>query len=58
MKIKVGNIVRSKYFVKGHIARIGVVVKLFGDDNKYAQVLWPHSRRKGCVKSEDMEVVI
>ena len=52
--IEVGSVVKSKYLVSGHVARIGLVTKTVG---KLAEVFWPHSRSKGWVKCEDMEVV-
>ena len=59
--IEVGNIVRSKYMVKGHRARIGLVMKLTdrpsGTRSALAQVYWPHRRDFGWVKCDDMEVV-
>ena len=59
--MNVGNIVRSKYMVKGHRARIGLVMKLTdrpsGTRSALAQVYWPHRRDTGWVKCDDMEIV-
>ena len=59
--MKVGNIVRSKYMVKGHRARIGLVMKLTdrpsGTRSALAQVYWPHRRDFGWVKADDLEVI-
>ena len=58
--IEVGNIVKSKYTVDGHRARIGVVIKLREgayEGQPLAQVFWPHSRKTGWVDSKDVEVV-
>ena len=55
--IEVGNIVKSKYLVENHVARIGLVVKIGGSKSDLAQIYWPHSRSTGWVKCEDMEVV-
>ena len=52
--IEIGSVVKSKYLVSGHTARIGLVTKTVG---ALAQVFWPHSRSTGWVKCEDMEVV-
>ena len=47
--------------VKGHRARIGLVMKLTdrpsGTRSALAQVYWPHLRDFGWVKCDDMEVV-
>ena len=58
--IEVGNIVKSKYTIRGHNAHIGIVIKL--RDGAYegqplAQVFWPHRRDTGWVEAKDMEVV-
>ena len=58
--IEVGNIVKSKYTIRGHNAHIGIVIKL--RDGAYegqplAQVFWPHRRDTGWDEAKDMEVV-
>ena len=58
--IEVGNIVRSKYTVDRHRARIGIVMQLREgayEDQPLAQVYWPHRRDTGWVEAKDMEVV-
>ena len=55
--LEVGNIVKSKYTVDRHRARIGIVMKVLRDGSEIAQVYWPHKRASGFVKCEDMEVV-
>ena len=58
--IEVGNIVKSKYTVERHRARIGVVMQLREgayEKQPLAQVYWPHSRTFGWVEAKDMEVV-
>ena len=58
--IEVGTIVKSKYTVERHRARIGVVMQLREgayEDQPLAQVYWPHSRTFGWVEAKDMEVV-
>ncbi len=55
--LEVGNIVKSKYTVENHRARIGLVMKVLRDRSEIAQVYWPHNRTFGFVKCEDMEVV-
>ena len=58
--IEVGSIVKSKYTVERHRARIGVVMQLREgayEDQPLAQVYWPHSRTFGWVEAIDMEVV-
>ncbi len=55
--IEVGSVVKSKYLVSGHVARIGLVMKIAGSLSDLAQVYWPHSRTFGWVKCEEMEVV-
>ena len=52
--IEVGSVVKSKYRMENHTARMGLVMKLAG---KVAQVYWPHSRSAGWVKCADMELV-
>jgi len=58
--IEVGNIVRSKYTVERHRARIGVVMWVREgafENQPLAQVYWPHSRTLGWVEAKDMEIV-
>ena len=58
--IEVGNIVRSKYSVDRHRARIGVVMQLREgayENQPLAQIYWPHSRTFGWVEAIDMEIV-
>mgnify|MGYP003148925460 CR=1 FL=1 len=58
--MKVGNIVKSKYAVERHRARIGLVMKVREgafENQPLAQVYWPHSRTFGWVEAKDMEVV-
>ena len=58
--IEVGSIVKSKYTVERHRARIGVVMQLREgayEDQPLAQVYWPHNRTFGWVEAKDMEVV-
>ena len=58
--IEVGNIVKSKYAISGHRARIGLVMQLRDgafENQPLAQVYWPHSRTFGWVEAKDMEVV-
>ena len=58
--LEVGNIVRSKYTVVRHRARIGIVMQLREgayEDQPLAQVYWPHRRDTGWVEAKDMEVV-
>ena len=57
--IEVGDIVRSKFLVANHVARMGLVVKLLDrpEGKHMAQIYWPHSRSTGWVKCEDMEVI-
>ena len=55
--LEVGNIVKSKYTIDGHTARVGIVMKVLRDGSDIAQVYWPHKRTSGFVKCEDMEVV-
>ena len=58
--LEVGNIVRSKYTVNRHRARIGIVIKLRAgayENQPLAQVYWPHRRDTGWVEAKDMEVV-
>ena len=55
--IEVGNVVKSRYRMANHVARIGLVVKIGGSKSDLAQIYWPHSRSTGWVKCVDMEVV-
>ena len=58
--LEVGNIVKSKYTVERHRARIGLVMQLRDgafENQPLAQVYWPHSRTLGWVEAKDMEVV-
>ena len=58
--IEVGSIVKSKYTVERHRARIGLVMQLREgafENQPLAQVYWPHSRAFGWVEAVDMEVV-
>ena len=58
--LEVGNIVKSKYTMERHRARIGVVMRLREgafENQPLAQVYWPHSRTFGWVEAKDMEVV-
>jgi len=58
--LEVGNIVRSRYTVERHRARIGIVRQLRDgafENQPLAQVYWPHSRTLGWVEAKDMEVV-
>ena len=58
--IEVGSIVRSKYTVDRHRARIGIVIQMREgayEDQPLAQVYWPHRRDTGWVQAKDMEVV-
>ena len=58
--IEVGNIVKSKYAISGHRARIGLVMQLRDgayENQPLAQVYWPHSKTFGWVEAKDMEIV-
>ena len=58
--LEVGNIVKSKYTVERHRARIGLVMQLRDgafENQPLAQIYWPHSRTFGWVEAIDMEVV-
>ncbi len=55
--IEVGSIVKSRFTVANHTARMGLVIKLGGSLGDLAQIFWPHNRSTGWVKCEDMEVV-
>jgi len=58
--LEVGNIVKSKYAISGHRARIGLVMQMRDgafENQPLAQVYWPHSRTFGWVEAKDMEVV-
>jgi len=58
--IEVGDIVKSKYTVERHRARIGIVIQMREgayEDQPLAEVYWPHRRDTGWVQAKDMEVV-
>ena len=58
--MKVGSIVKSKYMISGHRARIGIVIKVREgafEGQPLAQVFWPHRRDTGWVEAKDMEVI-
>ena len=58
--MKIGSIVKSKYTVSGHRARMGIVVKVREgafENQPLAQVFWPHRRATGWVEAKDMEVI-
>jgi len=58
--LEVGNIVKSKYIVERHRARIGLVMNVREgafENQPLAQVYWPHNRTFGWVEVKDMEVV-
>ena len=58
--LEVGNIVKSKYTVDRHRARIGLVMQLREgafENQPLAQVYWPHNRTFGWVEAKDMEIV-
>ena len=58
--IQVGSIVKSKYIMERHRARIGLVMQLREgafENQPLAQVYWPHSRTFGWVEAKDMEIV-
>ena len=58
--LEVGNIVKSRYTVKRHRARIGLVMQLRDgafENQPLAQIYWPHSRTFGWVEAKDTEVV-
>ena len=58
--IEVGNMVKNKYTVDRHRARIGIVIQMREgayEDQPLAQVYWPHRRDTGWVQAKDMEVV-
>ena len=58
--IEVGNMVRSRYTVKGHRDRIGLVMKVRDgafENQPLVQIYWPHSRTCGWTPARDMEVV-
>ena len=60
MNIEIGSIVKSKYAVSGHRARMGLVMQLREgafENQPLAQVYWPHSRTFGWVEAKDMEIV-
>ena len=56
--IEVGSVVKSKFRMADHVARMGLVIKVVeASKSDLAQVFWPHNRTTGWVKCEDMEVV-
>ncbi len=58
--MKVGSMVKSRYTVSGHRARIGIVLQLREgafEDQPLAKVFWPHRSDTGWVEAKDMEVV-
>jgi len=58
--LEVGNIVKSRYTVKGRRARIGLVMKVRDgafENQPLVQIYWPHSRTSGWTPARDMEVV-
>ena len=57
--IEVGSVVKSKFRMANHVARMGLVVKLLDrpEGKHMAQIYWPHSRSTGWVKCDDMEIV-
>ena len=57
--IEVGNVVKSKFRMANHVARMGLVVKLLDrpEGKHMAQIYWPHSRSTGWVQCKDMEVI-
>ena len=58
--IEVGNIVKSKYTMDGHRARIGIVIKMrvgAYENQPLAQVFWFRRGDAGWVQAKDMEVV-
>jgi len=55
--IEVGSIVKSKFRMENHTARMGLVMKIAGSLGDLVQVYWPHNRTFGWVKCEDMKVV-
>ena len=58
--IEVGNIVKSKYTIDRHRARMGIVIQLREgayEGQPLAQVFWPRKGVTGWVEAKDMEVV-
>ena len=58
--MKVGSLVKSKYTISGHRARMGIVIQMREgayEDQPLAQVFWPHRRDTGWVEAKDMEGV-
>lgn len=56
--IEAGNIVKSKFRMANHIARMGLVIKVVeASKSNLAQVFWPHNRTTGWVKCGDIEVI-
>ena len=55
-----GDIVKSRYTVERHRARIGLVMQLREgafENQPLAQVYWPHSGTFRWVEAKDMEIV-
>ncbi len=58
--LEVGDIVKNKYIVDRHRARIGVVIRLREgayEGEPLAQVFWSHQSTPTWVEAKDMEVV-
>ena len=58
--VKVGSLVKSKYTVSGHRARMGVVIQMREgafENQPLAQVFWPYKGDTGWVEAKDMEVI-
>ena len=56
--IEVGSVIKSKFRMDNHVARMGLVIKVVeANKSNLAQVFWPHNRTTGWVKCEDMEIV-
>ena len=58
--IEVGNIVKSKYTVLGHNARIGIVIKMREgayENQPLVQVFWPDHHDTGWERANGMEVI-
>ena len=46
--IEVGNVVKSKFRMANHVARMGLVIKVVeANKSDLAQVFWPHNRTTG-----------
>ena len=58
--MKVGDLVKSKYTIRGHRAHHGIVIQLREgafEGQPLAQVLWPAPRDVGWVEAKDMEII-